>query len=105
MMGKFLLGQHLSERWFEKGPDPLKTRVWLALRYLILVASAVIFAIMVDRSPGGAILLGIGSGLLLTALVDAVFLPKEERKQLVAVAEVVGGAVLLALGAYFISIS
>jgi hypothetical protein len=104
-MGKFLLGQHLSERSFENRPDPLRTRVWLALRYLIVVGSAVVFGIMVDRSPGGAILLGIGFGLLLTALVDAAFLPKEERKQPVAIAEVVGGAALLALGAYFISIS
>lgn len=100
---KGLLGQHLSERWFDKGsPDPLRDRIWAALRYLTVVLSFVVFVSQVGKSPGGAFLLGAGGGAALSGLLNAALLPHDDTRPWVDLALIVGGVAAAAVGLFYI---
>lgn len=100
------LGQHLSERWFDKGsPDPLRRRVWLAVRYVALVASVIVAGVLFDRSPGGALLVGLGGALAASGLIDLLILPPDERSPRTVALLIGAGAALLLLGGYLLAAS
>lgn len=98
-----LLGQHLSERWFDKGsPDPLGRRVWVALRYLTVVISVTVVAVLFDRSPGGAFLTGVGGCLAVSGLLNVVGLPRDERSPRTDLLLLGAGSAAAAVGVYLL---
>lgn len=103
-MSRFFLGQDLSERRFaNRSPDPLRDRIWAALRYVTLVVSVIVAGILFGRSPGGALLVGIGGGAAVSGLLNILFIPRDERKQVLDLALVGGGVVAVAAGFYFVT--
>jgi hypothetical protein len=103
-MSRFFFGQDLSARRFQdRSADPLRLRIWLALRYVIVVASVIAIGVLFDRSPAGAFLVGLGGGAFLSGLVDTFGLPGHERSQKREIALIAGGAVLALIGSYILT--
>lgn len=102
----YFLGQHLSERWFAKGSaDPVRVRVWLALRYLTIVASVIVFVLLLGRTPGGALLVGLGGGAAVSGLLNILLLPRDQRSPRIDAVLLAAGAAALAAGLYLITAS
>lgn len=74
------LGQYLSNRRPDTQPDSTNDKVWVALRYLILVGFFIGIVSLVDRDPGGGFLVSLGGALLASALVNVLLLPKPQRR-------------------------
>ena len=74
------LGQYLSNRTRTAPIDPTREKVWLALRYLIMIGFLVTFLILVDTDPSAAFLIALGGALLASALVNVALLPTGERR-------------------------
>lgn len=103
-MTRYLLGQHLSERGLDRGsPDPVRVRIWAALRYLTMVAAVLVIVTLESDSFGGALLLGLGGGAAMSGLLNVVFLPRGETKPWINLTLIVGGATAAALGLYSIN--
>lgn len=99
----YFLGQHLSERWFAKGSaDPVRHRIWLALRYLTIVASVIVFVVLLRRSPGGALLVGLGGGAGVSGLLNVLLLPRDQRSPRIDVLLLIAGATAAAVGLYLV---
>lgn len=102
----YFLGQHLSERWFDKGSaDPVRHRVWLALRYLTIVLSVIVFVLLLGRSPGGALLTGLGGGAALSGLLNVLLLPRDQRSPRIDVLLLIAGTTAAAAGLYLLTTS
>lgn len=104
-MSKFF-GQQLSDRSFAgRSPDPLGRRIWVALRYITVIASVLVVAKLFDRSPGGAALTGLGAGAFVSGLLNVVFLPRDERSLTTDRILLIGGAAASAIGTYLLATS
>ena len=79
-MADTFLGQYLSNRTRTAPIDPTKEKIWMALRYLVMVGFLVTFLIFVDTDPSAAFLIALGGALLASALVNVVLLPSGERR-------------------------
>lgn len=105
-MSRFFLGQNLSSRWFEHAsPDPLRLRIWVALRYLTIVACVFLAPLLFGRSPGGGLLTGAGAGMAMSGLLNVVFLPRGDRSPARDLLLLVGGGIALAAGIFLVTSS
>ena len=96
-MDQYFLGQYLSNRTSTGPRDSTNDKIWLALRYLILVGFFIALITLVDRDPAGAFLAALGGALLASALVNVAWVPKAERRdELNAIWAVAGIAGLVA---------
>ena len=96
-MDQYFLGQYLSNRTSTGPRDSTNDKIWLALRYLILIGFLIAVVTLADRDPAGAFLSALGGALLASALVNVGWVPKAERRdELNAIWAVAGIAALVA---------
>jgi hypothetical protein len=97
-MSQTFLGQYLSNRTGEGPRDTTRDKIWVALRYLILVATIIGGVLLVNEDPAGGSATALGGALLATAIVNVLLVPAPERKDALNAIWAVVGIALLAYG-------
>ena len=97
-MDQSFLGQYLSNRTSAGPRETTRDKVWLALRYLILLGFFVALVILVDQDPSGGFLAALGGALLASAIVNVALVPGSERNDALNGIWAVAGIGLLVAG-------
>jgi hypothetical protein len=97
-MADWFLGQYLSNRTGDGPRDTTRDKLWVALRYLILVAFIIGGVLLVNQDPAGGFATALGGALLASAIVNVLLVPASERKDALNAIWAVAGIALLAYG-------